>query len=63
MSSNININTMNKNKKQTTCCDATPEPDFRTNPSGWIGWNMETYCNDFETAKTLLSQRLWLMRF
>ena len=42
---------------------ASHEPDFRTNPSGWIGWNMKVYGNDFETAKTLLYQRMWLMSF
>ena len=54
----------NKPLKQPAVSNsASPEPDFRTNPSGWIGWNMKVYSNDFETAKKLLCQRAWLMSF
>jgi len=52
----------NKPLKQPAVSNSdSPEPDFRTNPSGWIGWNMKVYSNDFETAKKLLYQRMWLM--
>lgn len=50
-------------RKGAVSTSASPGPDFRTNPSGWIGWNMRVYGNDFETAKTLLYQRAWLMSF
>ena len=42
---------------------ASPEPDFRIHPESWIGWNMRVYKNDYETAKKLLCQRVWLMSF
>lgn len=50
-------------RKGAVSTSASAEPDFRTNPSGWLGWNMRVYGNDFETAKTLLYQRMWLMSF
>ena len=48
-------------KQPAVSKSASPEPDFRTNPSGWIGWNMKIYGNDFETATQLLCQRYWLI--
>lgn len=50
-------------KGNVSAIASSSEPDFRTNPSGWLGWNMRVYGNDFETAKTLLCQRMRLMSF
>jgi len=33
------------------------EPDFKTKPIEWIGWNMKTYDNSFKDALILLKQR------
>ena len=33
------------------------EPDFREKPIEWVGWNMKTMGNSFETALILLRQK------
>lgn len=33
------------------------EPDFKEKPIEWVGWNMKTTDNSFETALILLKQR------
>jgi hypothetical protein len=39
------------------------EPDFKNKPIEWVGWNMKTTGNSFETALILLKQRQILSSF
>ena len=39
------------------------EPDFKNKPIEWVGWNMKTTGNSFETALILLKQRQIISSF
>ena len=39
------------------------EPDFKEKPIEWVGWNIKTTGNSFETALILLRQKQILASF
>ena len=39
------------------------EPNFKEKPIEWVGWNMKTTGNSFETALILLKQRQIISSF
>jgi len=53
--SKASVSVSNLDKSMDRC--VVEEPDFRTEPTEWIFWNMRAYGNSLEEASILLKQR------